>query len=75
MLALGKFIGRQEAHDLVHQAAMQAIDTHIPFADVLKGIPSVTQYLDGPTIDNLLDPLQYTGLSAAFVDVVLANQA
>jgi adenylosuccinate lyase len=71
MLALGRRIGRQKAHDVVYAAAMQAIEQRKPFAEALKQTPAVTVQLDAATIDSLLDPAQYTGLAAVFVDRVL----
>ncbi len=73
MLALGTYVGRQPAHDIVYEAAMHAFEQHTPFADVLKQHPEVTAHLTSTVIDSLLDPEQYTGLSAAFVDRVLAR--
>jgi adenylosuccinate lyase len=40
---------------------------------VLKRNADVTVHLSPETIDALLDPVQYTGLSAAFVDRVLKS--
>lgn len=70
MLALGAHVGRQTAHDIIYEAAMAAFEGSTPFADLLKADPHVNAHLDAATIDTLLDPLQYTGLSAAFVDRV-----
>ncbi len=64
MLALGKSIGRQHAHDLVYAAAMRAIEQKLPFAAVLKAEPQITAHLPNQTIDTLLDPAQYTGLAS-----------
>jgi adenylosuccinate lyase len=75
MLALGKFIGRQHAHDLVYEAAMQAFEQHAPLGEVLKQNPAITAHLSAETIDSLLDPAEYTGLSAVFVDRVLREGA
>jgi 3-carboxy-cis,cis-muconate cycloisomerase len=71
MLALGQFIGRQTAHDVVYAAAMTAFEQGQPFAAVLKASAEVRAHLSAETIDSLLDPVQYTGLSAAYVDRVL----
>lgn len=73
MLALGASLGRQAAHDVIYEAAMAAFETRTPFADVLKRDTRVTQYLDAAAIDALLDPVQYTGLSAQFVERVCAQ--
>ncbi len=71
MLALGATIGRQHAHDLVYESAMRAFEERRPFGDVLKADPRVIEHLSAEQVDTLLDPIQYTGLSAAFVDRVL----
>src|SRR5258708_1037664 len=68
MLALGKSIGRQPAHDIIYEAAMQAFEERLPFEEVLNQNADVTAHLDPQTITDLLDPVQYTGLSAVFVD-------
>jgi 3-carboxy-cis,cis-muconate cycloisomerase len=70
MLALGSHIGRQHAHDVIYEAAMASFEQRVPFADLLKQNPAVTEHLTPETIDSLLDPVQYTGLSGVFVDRV-----
>lgn len=73
MLVLGKFVGRQHAHDIIYEAAMESFEQRLSFADVLKRNPDVTAHLGSETIDSLLDPAQYTGLAAVYVDRVLDN--
>ncbi|MAS37807.1 MAG: adenylosuccinate lyase [Anaerolineaceae bacterium] len=73
MLALGEHIGRQHAHDAVYEAAMRAFEARQPFADVLKQDAAITAHLQPAQIDALLDPTQYTGLAAAYVDRVLSS--
>ncbi len=70
MLALGKFVGRQHAHDIIYESAMESFEKRVSFANVLKKNPVVTEHLDAAKIDALLDPLQYTGLAGIFVDKV-----
>lgn len=70
MLTLGQSIGRQHAHDIIYEAAMESFEKRIAFADVLKQNPMVTQYLEAEKIDALLDPMQYTGLAGIYVDKV-----
>lgn len=70
MLALGKFVGRQHAHDIIYESAMESFERRVSFAEVLKRNPVVTEHLDAAKIDTLLDPLQYTGLAGIFVDKV-----
>ncbi|MBZ0299757.1 MAG: adenylosuccinate lyase [Anaerolineae bacterium] len=71
MLALGTAIGRQQAHDVIYEAAMYSFEQRQPFAEVLKQDTAVSAHLSPEAIDSLLDPTQYTGLSAAYVDRVL----
>ncbi|MBC7813123.1 MAG: adenylosuccinate lyase family protein [Burkholderiales bacterium] len=71
MLTLGKHIGRQHAHDAIYESAMAAFEQREPFASLLKQNPAVTEHLSAQQIDDLLDPVQYVGLSAAYVDRVL----
>jgi adenylosuccinate lyase len=71
MLALGRHIGRQMAHELIYACSMQAVEAGRPFRETLAENASVTQYLSTADIDRLLDPAAYTGLAAEFVDRVL----
>ena len=62
MLALGEFIGRQEAHDVVYDAAQAAATGGEIFSDLLGRDPRVTGHLSQKQIASLLDPTSYTGL-------------
>jgi len=64
MLDLGQAIGRQHAHDVVYDAAMEAATAHKSFGDLLAADPRVTAHLDKKAIEKLLDPTAYTGLCA-----------
>ncbi len=64
MLALGKFIGRQHAHEVVYRAAQDATRGRGEFAELLKTNEEVSQHLSASDIDQLLDPVEQTGLSA-----------
>jgi adenylosuccinate lyase len=64
MLDLGQAIGRQHAHDVVYDAAMEAATAHKSFGDLLAADPRVTAHLDKAAIRRLLDPTAYTGLCA-----------
>ncbi len=63
MLALGKTIGRQVAHEVVRDAAQAARFTGRDFADVLAEDPRVHAHLDQAAIVKLVDPHAHTGLS------------
>jgi adenylosuccinate lyase len=64
MLDLGKAIGRQHAHDVVYDAAMEAATSGKRFGELLATDPRVTAHLDRAGIEALLDPTAYTGLCA-----------
>jgi 3-carboxy-cis,cis-muconate cycloisomerase len=74
MLALGKHVGRQTAHDVVYECAMKAVEERRPFRKLLSERAEVTKHLSEKEIDVLLDPHRYTGLSAQFVDRVTKRQ-
>lgn len=73
MFALADHLGRQKAHDLVHEISMSAFEKRTPFGDALKAHPEVSSRLSSTEIEALLDPTTYVGLSAEFVDNVLAS--
>ena len=63
MLALGSSIGRQEAHDIVYDAAQAATLGQKSFADLLAADQRISEKLSKNDIKNLLNPLSYVGLS------------
>ena len=73
MMALAPHVGRDEAHHLVAAACQRAIADGTHLRDALAADPEVTRHLSAPRVDELLDPGNYTGLAAAFVDRVLAQ--
>jgi 3-carboxy-cis,cis-muconate cycloisomerase len=74
MFALGRSIGRQAAHDVVYACAMRAFGEGRPFLDVLSDDSQVRAHLDRATLEVLLDPAQYTGLAAVFVERVTSQE-
>jgi 3-carboxy-cis,cis-muconate cycloisomerase len=62
MLDLGKVIGRQHAHDVVYDAAMEAAVEGKSFGDLLAADSRVSAHLSRADIKKLLDPVAYTGL-------------
>ena len=62
MLALGEHVGRQEAHDIVYDAAQAAAGGNGGFGDLLAADPRISQHLSNRQIESLLDPTRYTGL-------------
>ena len=62
MLDLGKRIGRQHAHDVVYDAAIEAATEGKSFAELLAADERVSEHLDAAAIRALLDPTAYIGL-------------
>lgn len=73
MFELGAAVGRQRAHDIIYETAMHAFESRQAFGDLLKTNLEVTAHVSPDRIDALLDPAQYTGLAAQYVDRVLAE--
>ncbi|RME85263.1 MAG: adenylosuccinate lyase [Caldilineae bacterium] len=73
MLRLGEFVGRQTAHEIVHEASMRAFEEERPLRDTLLEDEHVTRHLSAQEITDLLRPEAYIGLCTYFVDQVLAN--
>ena len=63
MLALGRSVGRQTAHEIVYQAARTA-GPGLSFAQALQRDPRVTEHLDAAQLQAMLDPATHRGLSA-----------
>lgn len=64
MLELASSIGRNRAHEVVHQAAWKAATSDLSFVEVLDADPTVCHYLDETQRSRLLDPLRHTGQAA-----------
>lgn len=63
MLALAQAIGRDHAHDVIYQDAMEAAVTGTDFLEVLREDPRVTARIDEAELRRLLDPAAHTGLA------------
>ena len=63
MLALGEYVGRQEAHDIVYDAAQEAAVGDKTFIELLSADKRVIGHLSTGQIEKL-DPTAYTGLCA-----------
>lgn len=73
MLALGEEIGKQTAHEVVYEIAMDSFEKEIPFKDALKADERVSNHLNSQEIGSLLDPVSYIGESEKIVDDVLSR--
>ncbi|KDR68359.1 hypothetical protein GALMADRAFT_161018 [Galerina marginata CBS 339.88] len=69
MMALGKKIGRQVAHDLVYDVCRQAAaDTSVSFLDLLANNDTVKKSeIERATLERLCNPANYLGLSEEMV--------
>src|SRR5262245_26418087 len=73
MLKLGAKLGRQQAHDVVYDAAQAAVVEERAFSAMLALDHRVTAHLAADAIDQLLDPTTYTGHCAAMAKQAVAR--
>jgi 3-carboxy-cis,cis-muconate cycloisomerase len=73
MMALAPHVGREPAHHLVAAACDRALAHGGHLLDELQADAAITAHLPPPRLGELLDPRNYTGLAATFVDRVLAR--
>lgn len=71
MFELGKFTGKQTAHTIINELAMEAQETRIPFGKLLKQDKRIRKYFTPEQVDALLDPIRYSGEAVEKVDRVL----
>ena len=75
MMALAPHVGREEAHHLVAAACRRTVARGGHLLDELQADATITEHLPPQRLGELLDPRNYTGLAAEFVDRVLARGA
>jgi 3-carboxy-cis,cis-muconate cycloisomerase len=73
MMHLGECIGRQQAHELVYAACAQALERGQSLYDALAALPEITSQVDDATLRRLVDPANYVGLAAHFVDQIVGD--
>lgn len=73
MLALAARVGKQSAHTLVYETAMQAYNAGRSFKQAILDNPQIRTYLSSEEIEALFDYRKHTGQCAAMVDQVLAE--
>ena len=64
-------MGRQDAHEAVRVASIEAIRKKEDLASILAGDPRVKQFLTRKELKNLLDPGKYIGTAPEQVDQVI----
>jgi adenylosuccinate lyase len=73
MFALADKLGKQSAHEMVYEAAMQGIAQGVTFEQALMADPRVKQAIGVDELTLLLDPTTYVGHAPAIVARVLAE--
>lgn len=66
-------MGRQEAHELLRQAAGDVCKTRKPFREVLMGNKRIMAFLKAKDLDRCLNPESYIGTAVAQVDRTFAK--
>jgi len=73
MMGLGRYLGRERAHDLVYDLCRDAIKQNRPLLDLLAENAEITRHLDRAALARLCDPANYLGLAGVMVDRVLSR--
>lgn len=73
MMELSALVGRQHAHEIIHDASMEAIAKDTPLKNQLLKDKEITKYFSEPMIESLLNPQNYTGMASAFAEKVAKN--
>jgi 3-carboxy-cis,cis-muconate cycloisomerase len=73
MMGLGRYIGREYAHDLVYDLCREALANDRPLIDLLAEHPEIKNHLDRAALERLCDPTNYLGQAGVMVDRVLAQ--
>src|SRR5262249_32644663 len=72
MIALGRKLGRLEAHHVVEEATRKASAEHRHLEEVLSEDAHVTAHLKPDELERLFDPLAYQGVAQEFIDRQIA---
>jgi adenylosuccinate lyase len=65
-----KGMGRQEAHEIIREKSMEALETKEPLSALLSRTPEVTGIIPAQEIEKLLSPGSYIGTSVRQVEKV-----
>jgi 3-carboxy-cis,cis-muconate cycloisomerase len=74
-MALAEHIGRFDAHRTIRSAIERAAAENSPLAEVLSGMPEVTEHLSPAQIARALTPESYLGAAEHFVRDALVRHA
>ena len=73
MMHVAERLGRQRAHDLVHEMSMRAVEEGRPLAELLSADRRLSAIFEASALEPLFDPAGYLGLAEASLDAVLAK--
>jgi 3-carboxy-cis,cis-muconate cycloisomerase len=71
MMGLGRYIGREYAHDLVYDLCRESIATKTPLIDLLAAHAEIKRHVGRAELEAMLDPANYLGQSGLMVDRVI----
>ncbi|KAK7430703.1 hypothetical protein QQZ08_002747 [Neonectria magnoliae] len=74
MMELARYEGRQEAHEIVYQACVDAHEGKTALQDVLQKVPRVVKHLSPDRLAALCDPTKYLGCCQLMVDELLESR-
>ncbi len=62
MMEVAKKIGKDKAHSLVYEIAMNTVKLNITYEESLKRTPLITENFTNEEIEKMIDPKEYLGL-------------
>lgn len=71
MMGLAPKVGKAKAHHLVYDATSKAHEAKISLRETLLATSEITQVLSEDEIDNLLNPVNYIGVSEKMIENVV----
>ena len=74
MMKFAEKLGRQTAHDILHEDAMRAFESNISFVKILKEDRRISQAFSGKEIDGLMNCSTYVGLAPKYVDRIFNEE-
>jgi adenylosuccinate lyase len=73
-MELGKKLGRQTAHEIVHELSMQAFENKVSVKTLLKKNQIVKSVLTDEKIDEIMKPENYIGLAPLFAERLIKQK-
>lgn len=73
MMGLAPKIGKKKAHDLVYEIAGNAYEKGLTLKEALIQDEKVSSLLTSSEIEDLLNPINYTGVASKMIDKVLVK--